>query len=215
MAKSKTITGGLALLTALAVFTTLAAGDDVEGRWTAKLGWDQDFVHLRLRIADERGDSRIRSTVDASELEGLDPADLKAWSAELAFEWPRQAGTLIFEGRRGWFSPPSGEFRFRANPEFVAHLGASGYGEPSDYDLITLAVHDVSDRDVAGLGELGYRSLDDIVRLTVRNVEVDYVVAMQELGYRPSIDDVIRLHGHGVRAQGARVRRVGPTRHPR
>jgi hypothetical protein len=175
-----------------------ATGGLGPGEWRATGGGDGLAVRLELRHAAESGGLRLSFEADPVELEGLDRAALDRRGAPLRFAWKRDAGTFAFTGEGG--RRPRGTFRFEAEPAFAARWQALGFVPLAADDPIRMAALGVRLADVERLGEMGVLGADAdlLIRIVVHSIPVDWVAEIRQLEHPPDLDDMVRLHAHGV-----------------
>jgi hypothetical protein len=185
----------------------LGQGDDPSGRWEGRLedgrcererGGDL-CLELKLERGRRWNQSSWGISVNVDELDGLEARSAGVSRNDVRFELRRDAGTIRFEGDFEDGSG-SGRFTFSADRDYQAALERAGYGDTSDPELLTLAVHDVSRSTLTELDDRGYRGdLDNLIAFAVHGVTPRFIDELDRLGYRrPTADQLIALRVHGV-----------------
>ncbi len=121
-------------------------------------------------------------------------------SGPASFELVRDAGVFHFEGQ---FSggDGSGTFRFEPSRAYLDKLRGLGYPAPAADQIFSLALHDVTSRDIAELDALGYSRLpyDSLITMAIHGVEPELIRGLQAAGYEhPPVDQLVTLRIHGV-----------------
>jgi len=198
----------LAVLLAVALLVGGAVSTGGLGRdeWRASL--DSSGRSVRFDVSSSPGPGRWHTfsiDADAGAIEGFDAATFEQSGAPLRLAWKRDAGTFVFEGEGG--RRPRGKFRFEPDAGFVAKWQGLEFGNVSDGDLLRMAAHDVRLADAERLHELGYRGVDadEMIGFENRSISMEWVEGMQQPGYRPEIEDLFRLHAHGVGVDDVRA----------
>jgi hypothetical protein len=168
--------------------------------WRVQNGGTTTLVELSLRRVSGKGHWNSSETLPLAELRGLAAPALEAASADVRFDWTRDAGTFACQGRfeRG---VGAGHFTFAGNPEYAADMKRRGYGEIDEEKALRLALHDVSRSFIDELKRLGYErvSLDEVVSLRIHGASIEYVKGLASLGYRAlTVDQLTSLRIHGA-----------------
>jgi hypothetical protein len=184
-----------------------AVGAATRGVWTAERskwrvsgGGTATLVELTLRRSETHGHWSSSESLPLAELRGLGAEQLDAASADVRFDWVRDAGTFACQGRFET-GVGAGHFTFAANREYVADMKRRGFGEIDDDKALSLALHDVSRAFVDELGRLGYAkvSLDELVSLRIHGATAEFVRGLQGLGYKGlPVDQLVSLRIHGA-----------------
>jgi len=174
----------------------------MRGDWQLRYDVDRERVQLQFERVDGDGrhDGTTSFAVAPSQLEGLTRAQLDAPGTPVRFQFRRDAGTFVFEGRidrgRG-----SGSYSFTPDPRFAQELGRRGYERPSPQDQLSFALHDVGYAMVDELKAQGYDrpTIDGLTRMGMHGARFDYIRGMAEAGYRlKNTDRLVTLRDHGV-----------------
>ena len=127
-----------------------SVGSGQRGVWTAQKqtwrvqnGGATTLVELSLRRVSGKGHWNSSETLPLAELRGLAAPALEAASADVRFDWTRDAGSFACTGRFE-AGVGAGHFIFARNPEYAADMKRRGYGEIDDEKALRLALHDVS-----------------------------------------------------------------------
>jgi hypothetical protein len=159
-------------------------GSPITGQWTLGGSTIQEKTQLTISRNSLGHNMNSSSPIALSELRGLSQAQLGSTGSNVKFEIVRDAGTLRFEGfvRNGG---GGGTFVFSPNTGFASEMGALGYGNLSDEQVFTMAVHDISLAYVRDLNALGIRpeSSEQLITMRIHNVTPEYVRDFQGLGY--------------------------------
>ncbi len=169
-------------------------------RWRVENGQTATLVQLSLRRVGPKGEWNSGETVPLVELPGLTATMLDAPSADVRFEWVRDAGRFALQGRFE-AGAGAGHFTFAANREYVADMKRRGYGEIDDEKALRLALHDVSRAFVGELAALGYERLplDELFSLRIHGASPEFIRGLSALGYRKvPVDDLVSLRIHGA-----------------
>ncbi len=198
--------GGAGLPTALANEEATVAGG-LRGVWTAERSkWRVDsggtatLVELSLRRVGGRGQWNSSETLPLPQLHGLTTAMLEAPSADVRFDWTRDAGKFACLGR---FETGlgAGHFSFAANPEYVSDMKRRGYGDIDIEKALRFALHDVSRSFIDELARLGYERvpMDGLISLRIHGASPEFIKGLASLGYRKlSIDQLTSFRIHGA-----------------
>jgi len=119
---------------------------------------------------------------------------------EISFRMIREAGTIEFTGKFNGQSG-SGQFVFRANPEYQVFLKNKGYTHVSMSKLFSLALFRVNRKYINGIFELGYQdiSLSKLIAFAVHVVSTDFIKSIHKLGYKDiSASKLISFKVHGI-----------------
>ena len=210
-----------AALAALAADTT--PREALRGVWTAERSkWrvkdagSATLVQLSLRRTGAHGNWDSSHPVPLGELEGLAAAQIEAPSADVRFQWKRDAGSFAFDGRfeKG---DGAGHFSFTPSAAYIAELRSRGYGDIDEEKALMLAIHDVSRALIAELAGLGYKrlSLDQLVSMRIHGASLDFVRDLQGLGYAGvPAEDLVAFRIHGVTPEFVRALRGLGYDHP-
>ena len=179
---------------------------DVEGTWSARL-YTKDKagaplearLQLQMNIDDDRDRdwSNWGQSVRVSELANL-PANLQP-AQDVKFELRRDAGVVVFNGRfeegRG-----VGHLAFTANREFARALAQQTSEPPTDRELFSYAMVDVSRAFVNELRTMGFGdvSLEEAYKLRIHGTTIDFVKSIRAEYPNVDLDDIKKLRIHGV-----------------
>lgn len=203
------VLGGLALGAALLLsgIGDAAAPAGLRGVWTAERStWRVEkagtttLVQLSLRNVGGRGNWNSSHPVPLAELAGLTTASVDAPSADVRFDWKRDAGTFGFEGRFQT-GAGAGHFTFTPSAAYVADMRSRGYPDIDDEKALNLAIHDVNRAFLGELAGLGYERvpLDKLIALRIHGASAEFIGGLAGLGYqRLPIDQLVALRIHGV-----------------
>ncbi|MDQ3171057.1 MAG: hypothetical protein M3Q55_13045 [Acidobacteriota bacterium] len=188
------------------VATQTARAADVVGTWSARV-YEKDKagapVEARLQLQMNVDDDRERNlsnwgqSVRVSELVNL-PANLDA-EQDVKFELRRDAGVVAFDGHfergRG-----VGHLAFTANREFARALAQQSNDTPSDRELFSYALVDVSRAFVSELRAMGFGdvSLDEAYKLRIHGTTIDFIKSIRAEYPNVDLDDIRKLRIHGV-----------------
>ena len=180
---------------------------DVEGTWSGRVYVSDKAgasraprLQLQMNIDDdrERNWSNWGQSLLVSEFSNL-PANLDA-EQDVKFELRRDAGLITFDGRfergRG-----VGHLAFTANREFARALAQQTNDQPTDRELFSYAIVDVSRAFVAELRSMGFGevSLDEAYKLRIHGTTIDFIKSIRAAGYaNVDLDDIRKLRIHGV-----------------
>ncbi len=192
----------------------LTKNDDPNGRWEGQLT-DANCAErgssegLCLELTLKQGNRLHKSTwefpVSVDQLKGLSARSAEFTRPDVHFELKRDAGTLSFEGGfdRGF---GTGEFVFLGDRDYRVALDRLGYDRPSEIQLLSLAIHDISQRFLGDLKLKGYgHDLDEVTTFAIHGVTPAFIGEIEELGYdHPSSDQLVALRIHGVTADYVR-----------
>ena len=151
--------------------------DSGTGQWLVEFRTGEGKIHLELRYErrDAKGNhsSSHGFSIDPGKLTGLSREQAMSAGTHVQFQLARDAGTFNFDG---WFKEGngSGHFTFTPNHSFAADLNAQGIGQPTDEQLLSLAMTDT------GLAIINELKLQNYERLT--------------------LDQLVNLGNHGVNA---------------
>jgi hypothetical protein len=177
------------------------------GQWIIEPARETSQLQLTLTYSTERvgghrgrGDSITSFGLVPEQLRGLTQAQMMSAGATVQFQIVRDAGTFNCEG---WFKggKGSGHFVFAGNPSFVAELRSRTYDTPTEAQLFSLAMNDVSIAFIDELKAQGYErpSLDQLVRMGDHGVTLAYVRELKAQGYSLQTTEMLtRMVDHGV-----------------
>src|SRR5262249_47177748 len=129
------------------------------GQWLIEFRTGEEKVHMELRYErhDAKGDhtSSHGFTIEPSRLSGLSREQAMSSGSHVQFQLQRDAGTFNFEG---WFKDGngSGHFTFAPNRAFASDLTTQGIGQPTDEQLLSLAMSDTGFALINELKAQGY-----------------------------------------------------------
>ncbi|HWM84333.1 MAG TPA: hypothetical protein VNO33_00820 [Kofleriaceae bacterium] len=190
----------------------------ITGQWLIERADKPGFISLTIQRRRDHGGGHMSSGDDtpASIVRGLDwkQADSAA-GATVRFQIARDAGTFQCEG---WFrsGKGSGHFTFAPAASFAADMRALGYGDLSQEQMFTLAVHDVSRALIRDYARLGYPriELDKLVAMRIHRVTPAYIRELAALGYsKVDVDKLVAMRIHGV--SPAEIRKLRALGYPR
>ena len=203
--------------------------DDWRQEWQMDRSSAADKVHFRIERRKEGNHHSNSNDVPLSHFRGLTSAAIDG-SGPAKFEYVSDAGKLNCEGR---FSSGhgSGTFTFEPSRSYAAELGKLGYDAPSDEQLFTMTMVDVSLEFARGVKDAGLGastrqliemrihgvSLDyirdvraagftnltarEFTEMKIHGVSVDFIRDLQKAGYNISARQVIEMKIHGVSSQ--------------
>jgi len=187
--------------------THTSAQTTYTGQWIIEPARETSQLQLTLTYSSERvgghrgrGDSITSFGLVPEQLRGLTQAQMMSAGATVQFQIVRDAGTFNCEG---WFKggKGSGHFVFAGNPSFVAELRSRTYDTPTEAQLFSLAMNDVSIAFIDELKAQGYErpSLDQLVRMGDHGVTLAYVRELKAQGYSLQTTEMLtRMVDHGV-----------------
>lgn len=176
----------------------VATGQESHQEWQLRETGASDMVQFRVERWKPGSHSTHGSDVPLSRFHGLSP-DVFDRGGHVQFEYVVDTGSLLcqgeFSGRRG-----SGSFQFRPNPQFTSQLEALGYSAPTDEQLFTMMMMDISLQFARGLRDAGlHPTTGELIDLRIHGVSAEYVRDTQAAGYRNlSVQDYIDMRIHGV-----------------
>jgi hypothetical protein len=159
----------------------------------------RERIQLSLEIDRSRGNWNMGFGVEPGELDGLSFEQAAGTVAAARFTMVRDAGTVVFEGSirdgRG-----AGTFAFTPNASWIQAMDGLGYGDLSDEQVFTAAVHDITTSFVQDLRQLGYTDLpaSELFAFAIHGVTAEMIRELNGLGYRdiPARQLVaLRIHG--------------------
>src|ERR1044072_2952551 len=169
------------------------------GQWLIEFRTGEEKIRIELRYArhDAKGDhtSSHGFSLDRARLTGLSRDQAMSGGSHVQFQLQRDAGTFNFDG---WFKEGNGSahFTFAPNRSFASDLKTQGIGEPTDEQLLSLAM---TDTGFALINELkaqsyGQPTLNQLVNLGNHGVNLDYVQGLKSYGYPvKTIDNLIKM----------------------
>src|SRR5262245_5085360 len=196
-------------LTALISFVVVGclfqtrAQDARSGQWIIDTTRGSNQYQLTLNYPSTKrgfGNNINSFSLSPDRLQGLTSAQITSSGSSVRFQIVRDAGTFNCEG---WFKDGkgSGSFVLTPNPAFAAELQKRGLTAPTDAQLLSLAMSDVS---IAFLEELNIQGFErptteQLVRMGEHGVSLDYVREIKSLGYKvQSLDLITKMVDHGV-----------------
>jgi hypothetical protein len=191
------------ILGALVVFVATQAQNRADTQeWSLRSARDAKKVQLTVEVDRRNGFGRNhwRNTHDIewAALRGIGPDQLDKLMAAVKFDILRDAGTLHCEGRTG-LGRASGTFRFEPNAAFSKQMRELGYSEPTDEQMFSMAMHDVSLAFARKAVDAGLQaSTKELIEMRVHGIDEEYIGATRDSGYpdltaRNLID--FRIHG--------------------
>jgi uncharacterized protein (UPF0335 family) len=178
--------------------------DNGTSQWLIEFRTGEQKIHLELRYErhDAKGNhsSSHGFSIDPARLSGLSREQAMSSGAHVQFQLQRDAGTFNFDG---WFKEGngSGHFTFAPNRSFAAELKTQGIGEPTDTQLLSLAMTDTGFPLIneLKLQSYGQPTLDQLVDLGNHGVNTEYVQGLKSYGYQvKTVDNLIQMRDHGV-----------------
>jgi hypothetical protein len=183
------------------------------GTWTAYVS-EKHPSDLQLSMNLD-GNGNIGARFDRAVFSGLTAEQIgSATRVPVEFEMRREAGTITFEGtfREG---RGAGDLSFEPDREFPKKLRALGLdvrigNKDDEYDLLNLAIWDVSIDFIRSMRGIGYRvPFDKYVSFRIFKVDPDYVRQMAALGFdHLSADKLVETRIHGATPEYIREMRA-------
>ncbi|HNU06450.1 MAG TPA: hypothetical protein PKO33_01710 [Pyrinomonadaceae bacterium] len=108
----------------------IVAQSTVTGEWQAEYragkNEDGEGLHINFSRKGDRGKSRMGTSFELGELQGLSSSQISASNSSVRFSIVRDAGTIDFQGV---FNNGKGEgtFTFNPNPQFVSGMKSRGF----------------------------------------------------------------------------------------
>jgi hypothetical protein len=162
-------------------------------------------AQLTLRYSRQRSnggysDHNTSFGIALDQLTGLTRDQVMSSGTNVQFQLKRDAGTFICEG---WFKEGngSGHFTFSPSNSFISELSKQGFGKPTDEQLLSMALQDVSLALIDELKSTGYdlTTLEQLVNIGNHGVRLDYVQGLKALGYTfKSVYYLVKMKDHGV-----------------
>jgi hypothetical protein len=200
-----------AALISASVLPTAAIGaaqsPTIEGTWSTETREHDDgrrTVQLTMELDEDTG--TWGWSVEASELDGLSFEQLDGNVADARFELVRDAGTVVFQGviRNG---RGIGEFTFTPNAAWQREMTGYGYGDLSERQVFSAAIHDITTAYVGELRQLGYADLpvNDLFSIAIHRVSIAIIRGMNDLGYADiPARKLVSMRIHGVTVEWVR-----------
>jgi beta-lactamase regulating signal transducer with metallopeptidase domain len=157
-------------------------------------------VRLSLIIRDDDGNDRTNTQdVPLSSLAGFSLGVLDH-DGPVKFEYVRDSGRILCEGRVTSGGRASGPFTVVVNPSFVSALQKMGYAAPHDDEAFSLVTSDVTLDYARAVKDTGLTSsVSDLIELQDHGVSSDYVRAVRQEGFTNlTASDISELRDHGV-----------------
>jgi hypothetical protein len=176
--------------------------------WELKRSGETGKAHLSFEIRRTRPGNRSHWTtghdVPWSTLRGIGADNLDQLSGSVKFDVVRHAGTLHCVGKTtfGGSVRARGTFTFEPDPAYSKKLTELGYFPPSDDELFTMMMNNVT-LDFARLAvEAGLRSSTrDLIDMGNHGVNARYIEEVRASGFPDvSARDLIEFRNHGVNA---------------
>ena len=168
--------------------------------WEIRRDRFTDRVHLAISRRTPSSYSQTSFPIPLSELHGLTPDQVRGVQSPVRFELRREAGTFVCDGIVT-LGAGAGQFRFSANPNFVAEMEKLGYWGIGDENLYSLALSDTGTSYASSMRAAGLTrvSLDELVNLRGHGVDADYVRGAKRNPKQELIPaELIRMRDHGV-----------------
>jgi len=160
-------------------------------------------VKLSLDVRKTKGLSRNRwqqtQDVEWAMFSGMKSEELDRMVHALKFDIVHDAGTMHCTGRTG-LGRASGTFTFEPNHAFADKLRDMGYASPTDDQLFSMLMHNVTLEFARKSVEAGLRaSTQELIRMRSHGVSDDYIDKTRASGY-PDITarSLIQFRDHGV-----------------
>ena len=189
-------------MSACAVLAMLAAAQTGRTRsgdeWRIKRSGDSGKVHFTIERSRPGSRWVSSSDVPLDHFRGLSLAALDGTGAA-KFELVRDAARLLCTGQftngRG-----IGTFQLAPNPQFASDLQRLGYEAPSDQEIFSMLMSDVSIEFARGVKDAGVASTTkQLVDMRIHGVDLDYVRQMRASGYSTlTAPDYVEMRVHGV-----------------
>jgi hypothetical protein len=174
--------------------------------WGLKRAGTEGKAHLTLDVSRNRPGSRSRwrnsQDVSWSTIRGLKAEDLDRFSGAVKFDIVRDAGALHCEGRAS-VGRASGKFLFEPDPGFSKKLGDMGYFPPSEDQLFSMMMSDLTLEFARLVADAGMRaSTKELLDLRNHGVDARYIEQVRAAGFSGiSAREMIQLRDHGVRPE--------------
>ena len=181
---------------------SVSAQEVFKGEWTGRFDTNKFWVSLKVVSGTDDWMFGTSFDLQKEKLKGL-PANLGSTDVTpVHFELLRDAGTVVFDGmmRNG---SGLGDYQFTPSRDYIASMKSMGYDNLTSYQLLRLALRDVSRGFVKEMHASGYQNatVDEIVRLRNHNVTPEFIAEMKALGLDSlSAHDVARLSSHSINA---------------
>src|SRR5215471_6210619 len=148
----------LCLLVLISCFIRTQAQDSRSGQWIIDTTRGSNQYQLTLNYPSTKrgfGNNITSFSVSPDRLQGLTGAQIMSSGSPVRFQVVRDAGTFNCEG---WFKDGkgSGNFVLTPNPAFAGELQKRGLTAPTDAQLLSLAMNDVSIAFIEELNLQGY-----------------------------------------------------------
>lgn len=183
-------------LLAAAIFAT---GQDSSHEWKMRWSGSPDKVHFTVERHQGNGHWSSSSDVPLANFRGLS-RDTLNHGGSAKFEYVQDAGRLLCKGSFSLWSRGSGSFTFAPNPGFVAELEKLGYSAPTDDQIFSMMMSNVSLEFARGVRDAGLNaSSGQLIELRIHDVTLAYIGEAQKAGYRNfRAKDYVDIKIHGV-----------------
>src|ERR1044072_1836269 len=200
------VAAAILLTISLSIFQARAQ-DSYTGQWIVEPARGTSMLQLTLSYSSGksagkwgRGNSITSFGIAPEQLQVLTQAQMSSAGSSVQFQLIRDAGTFNCEG---WFKggKGSGHFVFAPSATFVAELRRRGYEAPTEAQLFSMAMNDVSVAFIEELKSQGYErpTLDQLARMGDHGVTLEYVRELKAQGYSlQSVELLTRVVDHGV-----------------
>jgi hypothetical protein len=172
--------------------------------WALRRTGDAEKVYLTLEVRKRSGEGRHHwrqsNEIPWSSIRGLDPAGLDG-GGPVKFEIARDAGRFRCEGEaRG--GRASGVFTFAPSPAFAEGLRKLDYDAPSDDQMFSMAIMDITLEFARRASEANLRATTrDLIDMRVHGVDARYIDETRTASIKGlTARDLIDFRIHGVQA---------------
>jgi hypothetical protein len=182
-------------------FATEAHNRPDSQEWSMRRAGDKVSLTLDVRRTKGWGRNHWRNTTELpwQALRGITSEQLDRILSGVKFDILRDPGTLHCEGRSG-LGRASGTFTFEPNQAFSSQLTALGYSAPTDEQLFSMLMHDVTLAFARRASEAGLQaSTKDLIDMRAHGVNEDYMERALAAGYTGlTARNLIDFRNHGV-----------------
>ncbi|HEX8246973.1 MAG TPA: hypothetical protein VF599_02220 [Pyrinomonadaceae bacterium] len=181
-----------------------AAQKQIKGEWNAEFDRNKaGEIHFRFQRRSANGSFNMTGeNLRVGELQGLPAAARAAARIDVSFNIVREAGTFACEG---YFSEGRGTGFWTLTPseKFVAEMRARGYGNLTEENLLSAALHDLTIKYLEDLKAAGYDKLtfEQLRRAQTHDITVQYIREMKAAGYENlTVEELVRARNHNIDA---------------
>lgn len=189
----------LVCLAASEVRHVFAQNNPDRNGWIIRQSRSADRVQFGIDRSRDNNRWISNNDVPWSAFRNLTPDQLARLEGKHTFEFVRDPGkfvcTGVFSGGRGL-----GSYTFEPNANFVSELTKLGYMAPTQEDLFSMTMHDISLEFARTVRTAGLNaSIRELMDLRVHGVSTEYIRETQALGFtKLSARDYVEMKIHGV-----------------